>query len=79
MNIRFKSSLLILLYQRFIPRVKPWGILIIACYGLMWHIVIENVEDRFVQERNFVINISVRKCFYPFEIVNCPLDKYGGG
>lgn len=37
----------------------------------MRNIVIENAEDRFVEKRNFFINITAKKNFLLVEIVNC--------
>ena len=37
----------------------------------MRNVVIKKVENRFVEKRNFLINISVRRSFLTSEIVNC--------
>ena len=42
----------------------------IAYYCVMRSIVLGNVKDGFTKKRNFHINISVRKSFFPVEIVN---------
>ena len=47
------------------------GIFAITYYGFVQNIVIENVEDHFVEKRSVLTDISVRKSFFPVEIANC--------
>ena len=49
-------------------RVKAQEILIIA-YGFIWNKVTHNVENRFTEDTNFLVNIRIRKSSILDEVI----------
>ena len=46
-----------------------------AQYGFMWNKVTQNVENRFIEDTKFLVNICVRKSSFPVKSFNALLMR----